>query len=249
MDANQRVVILVSADAEWQAIRDKFPGKSMESSPYGAWFPCREESVDLIFFHGGWGKIAAAGSTQFAIDRWHPDLLINFGTCGGFAGKIDTNTILLVDRTIIYDIYEQMGDPESHIDWYTTNLDLSWLVEPFPLPVKKSLLVSGDRDLQPQDISRLSQRYNAIAGDWEAGAIAYVAARNKTRCLILRGVTDLVSEDGSDAYGDLSFFVKATGFIMTNLVDSLPGWLQCAGLLAPEPRDSGDVSPRALDGK
>ena len=249
MAGDQRAVILVSAEAEWQAVRDMFPGKAMESSPYGEWFLCQEEDVDLIFFHGGWGKISAAGSTQFAIDRWYPDILINFGTCGGFAGKVDQNTIVLADRTIVYDIYEQMGDLESHIAWYTTDLDLSWLGEPLPLPVKKSLLVSGDRDLHPQEISTLAQQYNAVAGDWESGAIAYVAARNKIRCLILRGVSDLVGEDGSDAYGDLGFFAEAARLIMASLVNSLPGWLQCAGLLAPKLSDSGDVSPQALDEK
>ena len=232
MTGSHLAVIMVSADAEWHAILDLFPGESLESSPYGAWFLCQEEDVDLIYFHGGWGKIAAAGSTQFAIDRWHPDLLINFGTCGGFAGKIDQYSILLVDRTIVYDIYEQMGDLDSHIAWYTTDLDLSWLSGPFPLPVKITLLVSGDRDLHPGEISGLTRRYNAVAGDWESGAIAYVAAHNNTRCLILRGVSDLVGEDGSEAYRDLGFFAEAAKVIMTNLVISLPGWLKCAGLLA-----------------
>lgn len=230
-------VILVSADAEWQAVREIFSGKTMEASPYGEWFPYRYENVELIFFHGGWGKIAAAGSTQFAIDQWHPDLLINLGTCGGFTGKIDRNTIVLVDRTIVYDIYEQMGDLDSHIAWYTTDLDLSWLDEPFPIPVKKCLLVSGDRDLLPKEISRLAQQYGAVAGDWESGAIAYVAARNNKRCLILRGVSDLVDERGGDAYGDLDFFARAARAIMEGLVNSLPGWLQCAGLLEPKPGD------------
>lgn len=249
MAGNQVVVILVSADAEWQAVRDLFPDKLMDSSPYGDWFLSQEYNIDLIYFHGGWGKIAAAGSTQFAIDHWRPHLMINFGTCGGFSGKIDLNTIVLVDRTIVYDIYEQMGDPESNIAWYTTDLDLSWLVEPFPIPVKKSLIVSGDRDLQPQEIFGLAQRYDAIAGDWESGSIAFVAARNNTRCLILRGVTDLVKEDGSNAYGNLAFFAEAASIVMNNLVNSLPGWLKCAGVLEGELHASGGVSPQALEEK
>jgi adenosylhomocysteine nucleosidase len=248
MEDNQIVVILVSADAEWQAVCDMYPGEQMEPSPYGEWFCLQEENVDLIFFHGGWGKIAAAGSTQYAIDRWCPELLINFGTCGGFAGKIDLNTIVLADRTIVYDIYEQMGDPEAHIASYITDLDLSWLGEPFPLPVRKSLLVSGDRDLHAKEISKLAQRYGAVAGDWESGAIAYVAAHNNTACLILRAVSDLVGENGSDAYGDLDFFAERARLIMASLVNSLPGWLKCAGLLATEPSDSGDA-PGAPDEK
>jgi nucleoside phosphorylase len=50
--------------------------------------------------------------------------------------------------------------------------------------------VSADRDLIIGEVERLKTEYGAIAGDWESGAIAWVAARNRTRCLILRAVSD-----------------------------------------------------------
>lgn len=49
-----------------------------------------------MFFHGGWGKIAAVASAQYVIDRWSPELLVNLGTCGGFEGEITKGTIILV---------------------------------------------------------------------------------------------------------------------------------------------------------
>ena len=76
-----------------------------------------------MLFHGGWGKIAAAASTQFIIDQFHPELLINLGTCGGFAGNVETGTIILVERTLVYDILEQMGDGAEAIRHYSTSLD------------------------------------------------------------------------------------------------------------------------------
>ena len=106
----------------------------------------------MIFFHGGWGKIAAAGSTQYAIDRWQPGLLVNLGTCGGFAGQVHQGEILLVERTVVYDIIELMGDFDEHIAHYSTFLDLSWLSPPYPHAVRRTLLVSGDRDLLVEEI-------------------------------------------------------------------------------------------------
>ena len=38
------------------------------------------QRVRILFLHGGWGKIAATASAQYAIDRWNPCLLINLGT-------------------------------------------------------------------------------------------------------------------------------------------------------------------------
>ncbi len=224
-----RIVVIISANVEWQAVCQRFPDASREVSPLGEWFKVElivgGSAEPAIFFHGGWGKIAAAASAQYVIDRWSPKLLINPGTCGGFAGEVEAGAILLVERTLVYDIVEQMGDAAEAIDFYTTMLDLSWLSEPLPLPVRRSLLVSADRDLIASEIPRLKAEYGAIAGDWESGAIAFVAKRNGVRCLILRGVTDLVSEQSGEAYGNFGLFAKRAEAMMRRLVEGLPGWI------------------------
>lgn len=186
----------------------------------------------MLFLHGGWGKIAAAASTQYAIDRWQPDLLVNLGTCGGFAGEIEKGEIILAKKTIVYDIIEQMGDYDEHIAHYTTDIDLDWLggAETYPHEVRRTLLVSGDRDLIVAEIPQLKEKFGAVAGDWESGAIAWVAARNGVRCLILRGVTDLVGAEGGEAYdGNFDVFVDGAQQVMGRLVESLPGWVTLVG--------------------
>jgi adenosylhomocysteine nucleosidase len=120
-----------------------------------------------------------------------------------------------------------MGDPEEAMEFYSTNLDLSWLKQPYPLSVKRTLLVSADRDLIPAEIAHLKEKFSAIAGDWESGAIAYVASCNQIPCLILRGVTDLVSEQGSVTYNNIKEFEHETNKVMKILLDSLPGWINC----------------------
>ena len=226
-------IVMISADAEWRTLGQVVPHREPVHSPFGDWFQTqinvdgRDEPV--IFFHGGWGKIAAAASTQYVIDQWHPGLLINLGTCGGFAGAIERGAIVLAEQTVVYDIIEQMGDFDEHIGHYTTTLDLSWLPAELPLPVVRTRLVSGDRDLMVDQIPWLKERFAAVAGDWESGAIAWVADRNRTRCLILRGVTDLVDGQGGEAYGNLALFEENASHVLGVLVDSLPGWLASLG--------------------
>jgi adenosylhomocysteine nucleosidase len=68
-----------------------------------------------------------------------------------------------------------------------------------------------------------------VAADWESGAIAWVAARNGVRCLILRGVSDLVGGDSGDAYeGNLQVYLDGAATVMRNLVAHLPEWLEAA---------------------
>jgi adenosylhomocysteine nucleosidase len=231
MDEGMKYVVLISANTEWRVLLGYFTDYELFSSPFGKWFvisnhPGDKSGTPVTFFHAGWGKIASAGATQYVISRWQPRLIVNLGTCGGFTGSIDRGEIILVEKTVVYDIYEQMGDPDEHIRHYMTTLDTSWLNEPFPIPVRRTVLVSGDRDLFCQDITGLKSKYGAIAGDWESGSIAWIASKNQTPCLILRGVTDLVDECGGEAYnGGINTYHENTTYIMKILLDCLPGWL------------------------
>lgn len=229
------IVVLISANAEWKPVRARLAALPVRPTPYGEFIAgeirAGGRAHSAVYFHGGWGKISAAASAQYAIGRWTPRLLVNLGTCGGFEGAAKVGDVLLVTRTVVYDIVEMMGDADAAIADYSTTLDLAWLRKPYPTPVVESLLVSADRDLQPADIPRLRAKYGAAAGDWETGAIAWTAARSKTPCLILRAVSDIVSTRGSEAYGNLALFEEGTRTIMGRLFDLLPAWIRAAETL------------------
>jgi adenosylhomocysteine nucleosidase len=222
------VVVLVSANAEWRVVKSVYPNENFKSTPWGEYF---EKEIttsagnrSVTFFHEGWGKVAGAAATQYAIDRWNPDVMINLGTCGGFEGSVKRFEILAINRTVIYDIKEAMGDSKEAIEDYSTNLDLSWVS--IPDSIRKTILVSADRDLVPEEIEGLKNNYSAIAGDWETGAIAYTCQRNKKRLLALRGVTDLVNGIGGEAYGKPEVFQNGTDVVMKKLLNDLPLWLE-----------------------
>jgi len=118
------------------------------------------------------------------------------------------------------------GDPDEHFEFFTTEIDNSWIKEPYPLPVETGTIVSGDRDLQPEDIPMLYEKFGARCGDWESGGIAFVCARNNTKLLILRGVSDLVGPEGGEAYdGTRVIWIEAAERIMRRITATLPEWL------------------------
>lgn len=215
------VVVVISANAEWAPIKEVLKPLLLERSPYGEAFTHSIADEQVVFFHGGWGKIAAAASTDYAISRWQPEVLINMGTCGGIEGRAHRGEKLLVTRTITYDIHEAIGDSTEAICAYTTDIDLTWLDGSFPIQVRPVPLVSGDRDLVPADVPDLIRRFAAVAGDWESSAIAYVASRRNTRLLIVRAVSDLVSTQGGEATGNLPLFQNEAARLMRSLLDDL----------------------------
>jgi adenosylhomocysteine nucleosidase len=218
---NKKIIVLISANAEWRVVKSLFPSENYQPTPWGEYFEKEIQTsngvVPVLFFHEGWGKVAAAGATQYAIDRWNPELMINLGTCGGFEGSVDRFDILLINKTVIYDIKEAMGDSKQAIQDYATEMDLTWLT--LPDSIKKTIMVSADRDLVPEEIEMLKQTYGAIAGDWETGSIAYTCKRNNKKLLVLRGVSDLVNAKGGEAYGKPEVFINGTEVVMKKLLE------------------------------
>lgn len=227
-----RSVVLVSADAAWNVIRS-LHAEECERTPFGEAFVAAlhigEEDEPVVVMQGGWGKIAAAAATQYTIDRWRPELLLNIGTCGGFRGEIERGMVILVTRTIIYDIHVEIGDPRSEIDHYIVDIEPAPPRDSLPDGICTGTILTGDRDIIAADVPKLVEEYGALGADWESGAVAYVCKRNNTRCMIVRGVSDLVGPEGGEAYGDgNTLYEESTLHIIQNLDRQLPIWLSLA---------------------
>lgn len=219
-----KVVVIISAITEWVAVKEALPHCEIQPTPYGERFTAALNGTDFLFFHAGWGKAASAGAMQYVIDHYSPDLTVNLGTCGGFNGEVDLGDVILVERTFMYDIVELMGDFGAVQEYYASSLDLSWLPDHPPFPVRRGTLASADSDLPPASIPQLKAQ-GAIAADWESAALAWVAQKNGAGLLILRAVSDLVSEDGGEAYDNIALFKERTKRIMCRLIEQLPDWV------------------------
>lgn len=225
------IVVLISANAEWDGVKIFLPDAEILRSPFGESIHLTPDTLrqaqgsaaHLTLYHTGWGKIASAAAMQYVIDKHSPDLIVNLGTCGGIAGVVKQGDVILVEKTFVYDIVELMGDPDDS-KFYASSLDLSWLPEPYPHPVRRGTLASADSDLLPDRIAFLKS-HGAIAADWESGALAWVAQKNHARLLILRAVSDIVSADGGEAYNNIELFNQRSRAIMKQLFEQLPDWL------------------------
>jgi adenosylhomocysteine nucleosidase len=225
MDQFEQIVILISSDTEWKCVRRITPLAEVSKSPFGEMISTELSNKKVLFFQSGWGKVTAAATTQYVIDHYHPSLLINLGTCGGFLGCVEVGEVILVRETIIYDIIEQMSDPQEAIDFYTTSIDLAWLPNNAFAGAVRDKIVSADRDVLSAEIPQLIERFDARVGDWESGAIAWVAGRMGQRLLILRGVSDLVGEGGGEVYENMERYEIRTTSVMEKLIGMVEKFL------------------------
>jgi adenosylhomocysteine nucleosidase len=220
-----KIAIIVPAEAEWTVVLKYYGMKRKHLRPYEH-FACNIEAkhatAHVIFLHSGCGKVSAAAATQYAIDTWHPSLVINIGTCGGMVSALKVGDLILAKRTVIYDICELSGGQKEMIERFTT--ELAENDRAIPAYVKRGTLVTGDQDADPDRIEHLRVKYSAIAADWESGAVAYVAYTcNGIQCRILRVVSDMVVS--GDIYGNNQTFADRIEQYLPTLLKKLPDFV------------------------
>ncbi len=57
-----KIVILISAIAEWRVVKELFPALELQHSPFGEFANLILDTWPVTLFHGGWGKISAAAT-------------------------------------------------------------------------------------------------------------------------------------------------------------------------------------------
>ena len=218
-------VVLISANSEWWIALEILQPSRTNASTVGEWFESSIETHKVVFFHSGWGKSRSAAATQFVIDRWQPDLVINLGTCGGLDGFASLGEILLVTNTVMYDIFERMGDSQQAVNYYRSELDTEWIGTALPENTRRASLASADQDIDFRNFEILTQEFRVPAADWESSAIAWVLNANGIKGLILRGVSDIITPLASETDNNHSLWRSRVEMIMRKLLHDLPFYL------------------------
>ncbi len=219
-------VVLISANSEWRIVLEILQPSQIFSSPLGEWFIGDVEIQGAVFFHSGWGKTRSAAATQYVIDHWQPVLVINLGTCGGLEGFATLGETLLVTNTVMYDIYERMGDSQQAINHYRAELDTDWIGTDLLKETRRAALASADQDIDFQNFRLLTEGFGVPAADWESAAIAWVLKTNGVRGLILRGVSDIITPHASETDNNHSLWRSRVEMIMQKLLHDLPFYLE-----------------------
>lgn len=192
-----KLVIQICAELEWESTKNilKATRDRLRRQPFGEYFQHTVGKQETLIYESGATKTRSAAACQFAIDKWHPDAVFNLGTCGGVAKSLGKGALIVADKTIQYDVMQKFGKPSSRFKrGLQTDLDLSWIdLSGSSKRLSVGTIASADQDLD-HDQRQLLQRKGILAADWESASIATICRLNKTRCLILRGISDIPHE-------------------------------------------------------
>lgn len=154
----------------------------------------RGESAAVVIC--GLGKVNAAAGTQYAIDRFSPERIINIGVAGGLDPSMRVGEVCTVTRCFQcdFDLSEINGTPKGTPDEYTSPyFELASSGFGRPGDVLRSVIVStGDSFVNDDDdLDFVFGEMGATLRDMELAAIAHVCRRAGVICCALKAVSDV----------------------------------------------------------
>lgn len=210
-----RHCIQICSKLEWRSLKVLLGvgQRSVRHQPFGEYFGYNIGRNKTIFFHSGDTKTRSAAACQFAIDRWHPEGIVNLGTCGGVAKKVKKLDIIMADKTVQYDCIIRFDEARGlFYKPMITLINTSWVdMSEVPGRIYKGTIATADQDLN-RGWREILQKEKVLGADWESGAISKVCELNKVKCLVLRGVTDIPNGTQS------SDWKKNTPIVMRHLL-------------------------------
>ena len=183
--------IVVALPSEAKSVVEQIKGKEEFKLKDKPAYSGKLFGKDVVLAISGIGKVSAALTTQLLIDKFSPEYVINFGTCGGMNDSVKILNYYLVEKCLQFDfdLRELDGVPLGYIQEYdrvffpthTENLEF----------LEKSVLATADRftnDLS--DINAIND-CGASLRDMEGGAIAQVCLSNDVKLVMIKGISDV----------------------------------------------------------
>lgn len=208
MNNKYTIGVIGAMDCEVSALKSKLNNR--EEIKHG------ELTINIGTLHGhnivlvksGVGKVNAALCTQYIIDKFNPNFIINTGIAGGIASGLKVGDIVAGKELVQYDFdvsaigyargYMCTGkNPDKPTVFYSDEK----LIKEFEQAAKGSLnvvtgtIASGDTFVSDKNKkTEIKNLFNASAVEMEGAAIAQAATVNKIPFIIVRAISDLADD-------------------------------------------------------
>ncbi len=198
-----KIGIIVASEKERKPFFEIFGQPDMRHIGMNAydvslWTMNSERYIYLIL--GGIGEISSAASTQYLIDNFQVDIVINYGVVGGLSEECSAMKIGIVEKVVHYGFDISFGSNYEVGEYPKLGL--------FHYPLSPAIPDSATADLPKftcasADIivaggepkRRLRRDYAADICEMEAAAIVLTCNRNRIPCTLIKAVSDGVDED------------------------------------------------------
>lgn len=187
------------------------------------------EKYTMFVLDSGAGEIAAAAGTQFLIDRFEVDMILNFGAVGALTPEIATAELCIVERVIHYDFDttnwldlprgQYPGQPSAYLPTDKTLLNKALALCP---SLRKVTCASADKFVDAaEDKTRLHELYDADICEMESAGVVLTCTKNNVPCLLIKAVSDCLIGGGKEFLKELNRVSLICFEVVDKIVQSL----------------------------
>ena len=163
-------------------------------------------AYELYVLRSGAGEIAAAAAAELLIDRYEVEMIVNFGVVGGLTAEMAQTKTCVVEKVVHYDfdtvaydhclLGQYMGYPDEFLRPAPELIDKAVSLCP---ELKRVTCASADKFVAGEEAkSALNKRWGADICEMEAAAIVLTCDRAKIPCLLIKTVSDGLTQGGED---------------------------------------------------
>ncbi len=188
--------VMVTSKIEWDALLEVYEiDKNLtDRYTYGEYYKTSIYNKEVLLFRGLGRKSLAVASLQYMIDKFNLKKVILIGTCTLVCDYLDYGDIVIPNMVSEYDLSIREIEPlikdNSIIELDTVNVSMKYY---------DGLLGTSDKPLITKKDYLMVRETDMVASDTEAAAVARVCKLNNIDIVIIKGISDRVSEDGDYA--------------------------------------------------
>lgn len=239
----KRIVVTASTMLELAMLVERTRAVPVPEQGFTDLFRATLSGTELLIATTGIGKVNAACSATLLLERFAPELLVNTGCGGAFAGAglavgdlaVATSECLADEGVLTpagWHGLELIGIPvfqkEGERYFNTIPLDGTWAGRALEVAKGAALPVVAGPFLTVSTCSGTSARgrellrhFPGICENMEGGAVAQAALRYKTPVLEVRGISNLVEDRDMSAWDLRGAVGRAQNFLL-GFLESLP---------------------------
>lgn len=182
------------------------------------------QNKKIILCLCGIGKVNAAATTQYLIDKYQPDIIINSGCAGSLTDKVKVLDTIIAEYVTYHDFSPtrimQECVPDNGLVKIETNIinDLENILKENSITYHIGGIASGDCFVTSSDMrDDIYNRTKCLAVDMESASIGHISKKNDVKFLIIRSISDFA--DGIEEQEEQAANIAA--LITKNYIDKL----------------------------
>ena len=164
----------------------------------------------IVLAESGIGKVNAGMMATIMITKFNVKAIIFSGVAGALDKRLSVGDVVIGEKMIQHDMdVREFGlkkgeIPRMPVSVFESDKEILDIISSFELPdhkIYKGTIISGDQFISSKQVKTdLAEEFSAMAVDMESSAVAQVCYQLERKCLVVRSISDSVTDDSMMEY-------------------------------------------------